>query len=124
RIWFDLGATQQYYPVTHSAFWIEHRVWGDAMLPYHLVNIGLHVFSAFLLLVILRRLGIPGAEFAAALFALHPVQVQSVAWISELKNTLSGVFFLLAALIYLRFDDERTTPDYAGSLGLFVVALL
>jgi protein O-mannosyl-transferase len=124
RIWFDLGATQQYYPVTHSAFWVEHRLWGDATLPYHLVNIGLHVLSAFLLLLILRRLQVPGAEFAVALFALHPVQVQSVAWISELKNTLSGVLFLVSALIYLRFDSDRRSRDYAASLGLFVAALL
>ena len=124
RIWFDLGATQQYYPVTHSTFWIEHRLWGDAMLPYHLANIGLHVLSAVLLLVILRRLRVPGAVFAASLFALHPVQVQSVAWISELKNTLSGVFFLLSALLYLRFDADRTTRHYAGALAVFVIALM
>ena len=124
RIWFDLGATQQYYPVAHSAFWIEHRLWGDTTLPYHLVNIGLHVFSAFLLLVILRRLRVPGAPLAAALFALHPIQVESVAWISELKNTLSGVFFLLSALTYFRYDTDRTARHYATSLGLFVVALL
>jgi hypothetical protein len=124
RIWFDLGATQQYYPLTHSAFWVEHRVWGDATLPYHLVNIGLHVLSALLLLVILRRLQMPGAELAVALFALHPVQVQSVAWISELKNTLSGVLFLLSSLIYLRFDAHRRARDYAASLGIFVASLL
>jgi protein O-mannosyl-transferase len=124
RIWFDLGATQQYYPLTHSAFWVGHRIWGDATLPYHLVNIGLHVVSAFLLLLILRRLEVPGAEFAVALFALHPVQVQSVAWISELKNTLSGVLFLVSALIYLRFDSDRRPRDYAASLAVFVAALL
>ena len=124
RIWFDVGATQQYYPVAHTAFWIEHRLWGDATLPYHLVNIALHVLSAFLLLVILRRLDIPGAALAAALFALHPIQVESVAWISELKNTLSGVFFLLSALIYLRYDAERTARSYAAALALFVAALL
>ena len=124
RIWFDLGATQQYYPVTHSAFWIEHHLWGDATLPYHLVTITLHVLSACLLLVILRRLAVPGAVLAAALFALHPVQVQSVAWISELKNTLSGVFFLFAALLYLRFDVERSSRDYAAALGVFVIALM
>ena len=124
RIWFDLGATQQYYPLTHSAFWVEHRLWADATLPYHLVNIALHVLSAFLLLVVLRRLDVPGAEFAVALFALHPVQVQSVAWISELKNTLSGVLFLLSALIYLRFDADRRARDYSASLGIFVAALL
>ncbi len=124
RIWFDLGATQQYYPVTHTAFWVAHRLWGNATLPYHLVNIGLHALSAFLVLVILRRLGVPGAILAAALFALHPVQVQSVAWISEWKNTLSGVFFLLSGLIYLRFDSDRRPRDYAASVGLFVLALL
>jgi protein O-mannosyl-transferase len=124
RIWFDLGATQQYYPVTHSTFWIEHRLWGDATLPYHLVNIGFHVLSAVLLLVILRRLHVPGAILAAVFFALHPVQVQSVAWISELKNTLSGVFFLLAALWYLRFDVDRNTRDYIGALALFAIALM
>ena len=124
QIWFDLGATQQYYPITHSTFWIEHRLWGDATLPYHLVNIGLHVLSAVLLLIILHRLGVPGAAFAAGLFALHPVQVQSVAWISELKNTLSGVFFLLSALLYLRFDVDRTTRNYAGAVAVFVIALM
>jgi len=124
RIWFDLGATQQYYPLTHSAFWIEHRLWRDATLPYHVVNIGLHALSAFLLLVILRRLGVRGAPLAAALFALHPVQVQSVAWISELKNTLSGVFFLLSALMYVRFDSDRYPRDYTASFGFFVLALL
>jgi len=124
RIWFDLGATQQYYPVAHSAFWIEHRLWGDTTFPYHLVNIGLHTLSAFLLLVILRRLQMPGAALAAALFALHPIQVESVAWISELKNTLSGVFFLLSALTYLRYETERSARDYLTSFGLFVLALL
>jgi tetratricopeptide (TPR) repeat protein len=124
RIWFDLGATQQYYPIAHSAFWIEHRLFGDATLGYHLVNIGLHVVSACLLLVILRRLAVPGATLAAALFALHPVQVESIAWISELKNALSGVFFLLALLLYLGFDERRDRRAYAASLVVFVLALL
>ena len=124
RIWTELGATQQYYPLAHSAFWIEHRLFGDATLGYHLVSIGLHVLSACLLLVILRRLAIPGAALAAAIFALHPVQVESVAWISELKNTLSGVFFLLSLLLYLRFDDRRDRRAYAASFGVFILALL
>ena len=124
RIWFDLGATQQYYPVVHSAFWIQHRLWGDATLGYHLVNILLHVISAWLLLIILRRLKVPGAVLAAAIFALHPVQVESVAWITELKNTLSGVFYLASALAYLRFDQDRARRFYALSVGLFVFALL
>src|SRR5262245_44687672 len=82
RIWFDLGATQQYYPVTHTAFWIQHRWWGDSTLGYHLVNIALHVTAALLVAAILRRLRVPGAYLAAAAFALHPVHVESVAWIT------------------------------------------
>ena len=124
RIWVDVGATQQYYPVTHSAFWVLHRLFGDATLGYHLVNISLHATSAFLFAVILRRLAVPGAVLAAFIFALHPVHVESVAWITELKNTLSGVFYLSAALAYLRFDTDRRRPWYLLSLGLFVLALL
>ncbi len=124
RIWFDLGATQQYYPVVHSAFWLQHKLWGDDTLGYHLVNIILHALSAFLLAVILRRLAVPGAMLAAFIFALHPVQVESVAWITELKNTLSGVFYLGAAFAYLHFDRSRRKQMYALALGLFVLGLL
>ena len=98
RIWFDIRATPQYYPLVHTAFWTEHKLWGDATLGYHLVNIFLHATAALMVALILRRLAIPGAYLAAAIFALHPVQVESVAWITELKNTLSGVLYLGAAL--------------------------
>lgn len=124
RIWFDVGATQQYYPVLHSAFWLEHRLWGDTPLGYHLVNIGLHALSAWMVAVLLLRLGIPGAFVTAALFALHPVHVESVAWISEQKNTLSGVFFFAAFLAYLRFEASRRGRDYLLVVCLFVLALL
>ena len=123
RIWFDVGATLQYYPLVHSAFWLEHRLWGDATLGYHLVNIFLHATAALMVALILRRLAIPGAYLAAAIFALHPVQVESVAWITELKNTLSAVFYLGAAMLYLRFDQTRKTAWYLAALGLFVLAL-
>src|SRR3990170_2006766 len=105
RIWTDVRATQQYYPLTHTAFWLMHRLWGDATLGYHIVNIVLHACSAFLVWLVLGRLAVPGAMLAAFVFALHPVHVESVAWITELKNTLSTVLYLLAALFYLRFDD-------------------
>jgi tetratricopeptide (TPR) repeat protein len=101
RIWFSIGATQQYYPVLHSAFWLEHRLWGDAALGYHLTNVALHAAAACLLVLVLRRLAVPGAWLAGLLFALHPVMVESVAWVSEQKNTLAGVFYLSAALVYL-----------------------
>ena len=94
RIWTEPGATQQYYPLVYSIFWVEHKLWGDTTLGYHLINILLHSLSALLLWKILRRLQVPGAYLAAAIFALHPVCVESVAWISEIKNTLSGAFYL------------------------------
>src|SRR6478672_9334556 len=115
RIWFDVGATQQYYPVAHSAFWLMHALWGDATIGYHLVNIVLHATSAWMLVVILRRLNIPGAILAGLIFALHPVHVESVAWMTELKNTLSGAFFLVAAFWYLRFDLERKRFHYGAA---------
>jgi tetratricopeptide (TPR) repeat protein len=124
RIWFDLKATEQYYPVTHSAFWLMHRIWGEWYAGYHLVNVLLHGLSAILLVRILRALEIPGAWFAAALWAFHPVQVESVAWMSELKNTLSGAFYFAAALAYLRFDRERSRGAWLAALSLFVVGLL
>src|ERR1041384_2045009 len=76
RIWFEPGATQQYYPLLHSAFWLEARLWGDATLGYHLVNVILHATSACLVGVLLRRLAIPGAWFVALLFLVHPVCVE------------------------------------------------
>ena len=127
RIWTDIHATQQYYPVLFSAFWVEHRLWGDNTLGYHLVNVVFHTLSCCLLALLLRRLWGPaptgessvvpvGAEwFAAALFAVHPVCVESVAWITEQKNTLSLVFYLLAAFVYLDFAERRQVMDCAKS---------
>src|SRR5271166_4273163 len=128
RIWSDVRATQQYYPLLHSAFWVEHRLWGDATLGYHLANVLLHATAACLVVLVLRRLKVPGAELAGLIFAVHPVCVESVAWISEQKNTLSLVFYLLAALTYLRFDADREQPKAARAYFLasllFVLALL
>jgi tetratricopeptide (TPR) repeat protein len=124
RIWSDLGATQQYYPLLHSAFWIEYKLWGDATLGYHLANLLLHAAAAILVMLIMRRLGLPGAWLAALIFALHPVCVESVAWIAEQKNTLSTVFYLSAALLYLHFDQTRRRSRYFLALALFVLAVL
>jgi len=124
RIWFEVGTTQQYYPLLHSAFWIEHQLWGDATLGYHLINVLWHATSACLLVVVLRRLSVPGALLAGLVFALHPVCVESVAWISEQKNTLSTVFYLAATLAWLRFEDDRRPSRYAVAILWFVAALL
>lgn len=124
EIWTQLGATQQYYPLVHSVFWVEQKLWGDLVVGYHLVNILLHALGAVVLLQILLRLKVPGAWLAAGLFALHPVQVESVAWISELKNTLSGLFFFCSILSYLNFDQTRSRVAYSGSLVLFLFGLM
>jgi tetratricopeptide (TPR) repeat protein len=124
RIWADPRATQQYYPVLYSAFWLEHVAWGGRAAGYHLANILLHALAACLLFRLLLRLGVPGALVAAGIFALHPVNVESVAWVSEQKNTLSAAFCLGAALAYLRFDRVRRLSWYAAGTALFFLALL
>lgn len=124
RIWSEPGATQQYYPLLHSLFWLEEKLWGGDALGYHVVNVLLHASASVLFALVLRRLTIPGAWLAAFLFALHPVHVESVAWISEQKNTLSALFYLAAALAYLRFDAERRHEIYLAAFGFFILGLL
>lgn len=124
KIWFVPGSTQQYYPMLHSAFWLLHHLFGDDTLGYHLVTATLHGVAAGLLWRVLRRAGILGGYLAAVIFALHPVQVESVAWMSELKNTLSGVCYFAAALCYLRFDESRERRWYGAALVIFLIGLL
>jgi tetratricopeptide (TPR) repeat protein len=124
RIWFVPRTTQQYYPVLHTSFWLQQRLWGDSTTGYHLVDLLLHVGCVVVVLKILRFLRIPGAELAAIIFALHPVNVETVAWISERKNTLSGLFGLAATLSYLKFDEGRRRGGYALALSVFVLGLL
>jgi tetratricopeptide (TPR) repeat protein len=124
QIWTNVGITHQYYPVVHTVFWIEQRLWGDRLLYYHLVNILLHSGAALLLVSVVRQLKLPGSWVAGALFALHPIQVESVAWMSELKNTLSATFCLSSALLYLKFDRTRSRSTFLVALGLFVLGLL
>src|SRR5439155_8672345 len=124
RIWFQPLATHQYYPLLYSSYWLQQRFWGDSPTGYHLVNLLLHIGCVVLVLKILRFLRIPGAELATIVFALHPVNVETVAWITERKNTLSGVFGLAATLWYLKFDESRSRRSYALALGLFLLGLL
>jgi tetratricopeptide (TPR) repeat protein len=107
RIWFSLESPSQYFPLTYTSFRIERMLWGLKPAGYHWVNILLHAANALLLWRLLAELRIPGAWLAAGIFALHPVQVESVAWITERKNVLMAFFFLLALLAWTRFIDER-----------------
>jgi len=123
-IWSVPGATQQYYPLLHSAFWLEHAIWGDSLLCYHLLNVALHALCACLVVKIARRLALPGAWLAGLLFALHPLCVEAVAWISEQKSTLSSAFYLASALAYLKFDESRRRTAWLAALVCFAAALL
>jgi tetratricopeptide (TPR) repeat protein len=115
RIWFEVGVVPQYYPLVHTSFWLENHLWGLDPFYFHLDNILLHALAAILLWRILKWLQVPGSWLAAAIFALHPVCVESVAWITERKNVLSAVFYFTSALAYFRFLAARF-PALAPSL--------
>ena len=118
--------TPQYYPLVFTTFYIEHFFWGMDPSGYHMTNIIFHALNAILVFFLFRRLGLhpAAAWFAAALFGAHPVEVESVAWVSERKNVLSAFFYLLAFLAWLRFSDSGRKRLYFLSLFLFVCALL
>jgi protein O-mannosyl-transferase len=130
RIWTEPRVLPQYYPLVHTSFWAEFHLWQLDPRGYHLVNVLLHAANAWLLWRVLLVLEVPGAFLAASLFALHPVQAESVAWITERKNVLSTFFYLIALLAYWRFRGaEPMSPSrsnwraYAISLGCFLFAL-
>lgn len=132
KLWIP-GNTPQYYPAVFTMFWAEVRLFGLDPTGFHVVNVFLHAAGALLLWRLGKYLRVPGAWMVAAVFAVHPVHVESVAWITERKNVLSGVFYLLAALAYLRFDQRRFGSDgggggsgwvYGGCLLAFTMALL
>jgi tetratricopeptide (TPR) repeat protein len=122
-IWSSL-AVSRYYPLTLTTFWVERRLWGLHPMPYHVVNIALHALNGVLVYFVLRRLRIPAPWLAALLWALHPVNVESVAWITEMKNTQSGVFFLLSLLCFFRFEADGKRRWFALALGCATAALL
>ncbi|MBC7815347.1 MAG: tetratricopeptide repeat protein [Planctomycetaceae bacterium] len=134
-IWTDPRSTPQYYPLVHTTFWIEQHLWGLRPAGYHVTNVLLHALSAVCLWRLLQRWQVPGAWLCAAVFALHPVQVESVAWVTERKNVLSGLWYLISASMYWNFTesvgsqptrnwDGATWRRYLGAFLAFVLALL
>src|ERR1041384_5672540 len=126
RIWFSLDSPSQYFPLTYTTFLIEHSLWGLNPFGYHAVNILLHIGNAFLVWSLLSRLKISGAWLAAAIFAVHPVHVESVAWVTERKNVLMCFFFLLTLLAWCRFIDpeiKRRWFWYTSALFFYLLAL-
>src|SRR5436190_8753961 len=126
RIWFSLDAPSQYFPLTYTVLRIERLLWGLNPAGFHWVNILLHLGNALLVWCILARLKVPGAWLAAAIFALHPVQVASVGWISELKNVLMGFFFLLTLLAWIEYVDathKHRRILYLAALVFYLLAL-
>lgn len=121
RIWLQPGATPQYCPLTFTTFWIEHQLWGTKLAGYHVVNIALHAAAVLALWRLLRKLRVPGAFFAAALFALHPIGVESAALISERKNILSALFAILAvdaALTWFATKHAQFAPTDSSVVDL------
>jgi protein O-mannosyl-transferase len=131
EIWTSTQAV--YYPLVLTTFWVLHKFVGLNPLPYHILNVVMHAGSAGLLWRVLRQLGVRGAWLGAALWALHPVMVQSVAWVTELKNTQSCLFYLLSIYCFLNWEKQSQTIEtrrigvssaFGLSLLCFVLATL
>ncbi len=132
HLWFDPAVAYlqgdfvegHYWPLLYTTFWLEHKIWGFHPLGYYVVNILLHFANTVLLWRLLLRIGIPGAWFAAAIFAVHPLHAESVAWIISRKDLLSALFYLSAFFMWVRFTELPSPRRYASALALFCSALL
>jgi protein O-mannosyl-transferase len=122
RLWCTTE-TIDYWPMTYTTFWFEWRLWGMNSNGYHVTNVILHILCCLLIWAILRKLSVPGAYLAVLLFAVHPVNVESVAWIAQRKNLLAMVFFLMSILAYLQFED-RSPLSRRGSMRWYGLSLM
>ena len=127
QIWFspaELSNEGHYWPVVYSSFWLEHKIWGHDPVGYHVVNVLLHLINCLLVWRLMARLAVPGAWLVAAVFGLHPLRVESVAWIIERKDLLSGLFFLAAALVWVWAQGQPGKRSYLLAMALFAAAIL
>ncbi len=120
----QIKAEGHYWPLVYTLFWLQHKLWGFHPAGYHVVNVLLHLANTLLLWQLLRRLAVPGAWVVAAVFSVHPVRVESVAWVIELKDVLSGLLYLSAALAWLRFTEAPRPRWYVASVALYAAGLL
>ncbi len=123
KVWIP-GGYLNYWPITYTVYWLEFQLWGLQPLGYHLVNLTFHCVAALLVWRVLTRMQLPGAWLAAAIFALHPINVESVAWVAQLKGIISLVFGLLSLLCYLSFERKSGRWRYALALAMFVLSAL
>ena len=114
----------RYWPMLYTSYWVEYHLWGIHPFGNHLVNVLLHALNTLSVFIILRRLSAPGAFLASAIFALHPVHVEAVAWVIERKGVLSSLFFLSSFLCYLTHEKHKRTGLYILSVFLFILSLL
>ena len=124
-IWLKPSAIPQYYPLVHTTFWIEYRLWKLNPMGYHIVNVLLHIATAILTWIVLKQLGTRNAWIIACAFAIHPVHVESVAWVTERKNVLSAFFYLLSLIAFIRFIDQNTInmPDKRRNYRFYFISL-
>jgi len=124
KAWFVPGSFLEYYPIEQTAQWIEWKLWGGETFGYHLTNVILHLISALLVWRLLDKFGLRWAWLGGLLFVVHPMNVESVAYISEFKNALCLPPFLLALCAYIDFEENKRPRDYLLALALFLVAML
>ena len=127
QIWFSPSAIEDeghYWPLVYTTFWLEHKLWGFDPTGYHIVNVLLHLGNTLLVWHLMRRLLVPGAWVVAAVFAVHPLHVESVAWVIERKDVLSGLLYLASALVWMRFVEQPRRGWYVCSLALYAAGLL
>jgi tetratricopeptide (TPR) repeat protein len=124
KTWFAPGSLEDYYPVESAVLLVQWHLWHNATLGYHLTNAFLHVVNALLIWRLLGRIGLRHAWLGGLIFAIHPIAVDSVAWIVELKNTLSLPPLLLAMIVYVDYEDFKRDQDYFLALGLFLLSML
>jgi tetratricopeptide (TPR) repeat protein len=124
KVWFQPGGFIEYYPIEQTVQWIQWQLWGNDTFPYHLTNILLHVANALLLWRLLARLGVKLAWIGGLIFAVHPMNVESVAWISEFKNCLSLAPALLAMSAWIDYSERRRPRSLGLCLAFFVVSML